>query len=99
MGLSKSVKSKIKVLVLPPNDSSSSSSPTIKYLKSSKTKKIITSLNGESIYKYDESFDSGILVFGNEANGVSKEFFELMDYNISIPVSYTHLTLPTKRIV
>ncbi|MAU62999.1 MAG: RNA methyltransferase [Flavobacteriaceae bacterium] len=57
----------------------------IKYLKSSKSKKIITSLNGESIYKYDESFDSGILVFGNEANGVSKEFFELMDYNISIP--------------
>ncbi|MFL2666168.1 MAG: TrmH family RNA methyltransferase [Flavobacteriaceae bacterium] len=55
------------------------------YLKSSKTIKIGTSLNGKSIYKHHKSFDNGILVFGNEANGISSDLFNLMDYNFSIP--------------
>lgn len=56
-----------------------------KYLKSSKNIKIGTSLNGKSIYQNNQSFDNGILVFGNEANGISDDLFKLMNCNFSIP--------------
>ncbi len=55
------------------------------YLKSSKKIKIGTSLNGKSIYQHNKSFDNGILVFGNEANGISSDLFKLIDFNFSIP--------------
>tara|TARA_B100001996_G_scaffold194812_1_gene149181 strand:+ start:4778 stop:5509 length:732 start_codon:yes stop_codon:yes gene_type:complete len=56
-----------------------------KYLKSSKNIKIGTSLNGKSIYQNNKSFDKGILLFGNEANGISNHLFKLMNCNFSIP--------------
>ncbi|MBT6170672.1 MAG: RNA methyltransferase [Flavobacteriaceae bacterium] len=55
------------------------------YLKSTKTIKIGASLNGKSIYQHNKSLDNGIIVFGNEANGISSGLFKLMDFNLSIP--------------
>ena len=42
-----------------------------KYLSSKSFNKIGTFLNGESIFETKINFDKGILVFGNEANGIS----------------------------
>ena len=47
--------------------------------------KIGASLNGKSIYQHNKSLDNGIIVFGNEANGISSGLFKLMDFNLSIP--------------
>jgi len=55
------------------------------YLKSAKTIKIGASLKGKSIYQHNKSIDNGILVFGNEANGISRKLFKILDFNLSIP--------------
>ena len=55
------------------------------FLKSTQTLKLGTSLDGKSIYKYDLNINSGIIVFGNEANGMSKELLGLTNANLTIP--------------
>ena len=39
------------------------------------------------------------LILGAEKEGVAENLLVLSDHVVHIPVSYTHLTLPTKRIV
>ncbi len=43
-----------------------------------------TTLNGKNIYK-EESPEMGLIVFGNESEGISKEILELSTHKISIP--------------
>ncbi len=38
-----------------------------------------TALKGESIYGLKSKINSGILIFGNEANGISSELLEIID--------------------
>ncbi|WP_396601894.1 TrmH family RNA methyltransferase [Algibacter sp. R77976] len=42
-------------------------------------------MEGENIYKKEELLKKGILVMGNEANGVSKEVEDLISEKVSIP--------------
>ncbi len=60
------------------------------YLKISKSVKIGTSLIGKSIYKSNIKSENTILVFGNEANGISDELFKIIDFNLSIPRFQKH---------
>ena len=60
------------------------------YLKTSKSVKIGTSSIGKSIYKSNIKSDNSILVFGNEANGISDELFKIIDFNLSIPRFQNH---------
>jgi len=57
------------------------------YLKNTKLDLIGATLNGKSVYKTDLPFDKGILIFGNEANGVSDKLCDVLDYNLTIPRS------------
>ena len=72
----------------------------IKKLKRNNIRIIGTADTGtRSIYDLQE-VDMGIaVIIGAEGEGVSKSLLESCDDICSIPVSYTHLTLPTKRIV
>jgi TrmH family RNA methyltransferase len=42
-------------------------------------------LEGENVYKMNSSFDEGVLVIGNESNGISKEISELITNKVTIP--------------
>ena len=55
-----------------------------KYLSSKSFNKIGTFLNGESIFETKISFDKGILVFGNEANGISSKVENELKQKITI---------------
>ena len=56
-----------------------------KYLSSKSFNKIGTFLNGESIFETKINFDKGILVFGNEANGISSKVENELKQKITIP--------------
>ena len=56
-----------------------------KYLSSKSFNKIGTFLNGESIFETKINFDKGILVFGNEANGISSNVENELKQKITIP--------------
>ena len=56
----------------------------IEYLAATSLPKFIADMNGENIYKTLLPRD-GVLVMGNEANGVSDEVKELVNNSISIP--------------
>ena len=55
-----------------------------KYLSSKSFNKIGTFLNGESIFETKINFDKGILVFGNEANGISSKVDNELKQKITI---------------
>ena len=55
------------------------------YLKRSKNVLIGTSLNGKSLYKYHKDFNKCVLIFGNEANGISDQLLKITDFNLTIP--------------
>jgi TrmH family RNA methyltransferase len=55
------------------------------FLQASKLQTFGTALKGESIYGLKSKINSGILIFGNEANGISKELLEIIDKKFSIP--------------
>ena len=42
-------------------------------------------MDGENIYSSSESFIDGVLVLGNEANGISESIEKLITKRISIP--------------
>jgi len=44
-----------------------------------------TFINGESVYENKISTDNGIVVFGNEANGISSNLRSLIDVELTIP--------------
>ena len=56
-----------------------------KYLSSKSFNKTGTFLNGESIFETKINFDKGILVFGNEANGISSNVENELKQKITIP--------------
>ena len=56
-----------------------------KYLSSKSFNKTGTFLNGESIFETKINFDKGILVFGNEANGISSKVENELKQRITIP--------------
>ena len=56
-----------------------------KYLSSKSFNKIGAFLNGESIFETKINFDKGILVFGNEANGISSKVENELNQKITIP--------------
>jgi TrmH family RNA methyltransferase len=55
-----------------------------KYLTESNLPSFIADMNGENVYKTSLPKE-GILIMGNEANGVSKEIKNLIQHKISIP--------------
>lgn len=55
-----------------------------KYLESSNLPTFIADMDGENVYKTDLPKE-GILIMGNEANGVSEEIKTLIQHKISIP--------------
>ena len=55
------------------------------YLKSKSFTKSATFLDGKSIYESAISLSSGIILFGNEANGISSEIEKIIDKKITIP--------------
>lgn len=55
------------------------------YLKSFNSVIIGTSLSGKNLYNSNIKTNNGILIFGNEANGISKELLKLTDFNLTIP--------------
>jgi len=57
------------------------------FLQASNLEIFGTALKGESIYGLKSKINSGILIFGNEANGISKELLEIIDKKITIPKS------------
>ncbi|MBL6648646.1 MAG: RNA methyltransferase [Flavobacteriaceae bacterium] len=56
-----------------------------KYLNSKSFTKAGTFLEGKSIYLNKISFSKGIIVFGNEANGISPEIEKKLDIKYTIP--------------
>ncbi|TVZ57794.1 TrmH family RNA methyltransferase [Flavobacteriaceae bacterium MAR_2010_105] len=54
------------------------------FIKSTHTEKFGTFMNGNSVYN-EELPHKGILILGNEANGISAEIEALVDKRISIP--------------
>ena len=57
------------------------------YLKNTTLDLIGATLNGESLYETNLLFNKGILIFGNEANGVSLELTNMLNHNLTIPRS------------
>jgi len=57
------------------------------FLQASNQEIFGTALKGESIYGLKSKINSGILIFGNEANGISSELLEIIDKKITIPRS------------
>ena len=55
------------------------------YLKSFNDLITGTSLSGRNLYDSNIKANNGILIFGNEANGISKELVKLTDFNLTIP--------------
>ena len=55
------------------------------YLKSTDNLITGTTLSGKSLYKSNIKSNNGILIFGNEANGVSEELLKLTNANLTIP--------------
>ena len=55
------------------------------FLKSESLNKFGTFINGESVYENKISTDNGIVVFGNEANGISNNLRSLIDVELTIP--------------
>ena len=55
------------------------------FLKSEPLNKFGTFINGESVYENKISTDNGIIVFGNEANGISNNLRLLLDVELTIP--------------
>jgi TrmH family RNA methyltransferase len=62
-----------------------------KFLKASKLPVLGTFMDGESVYT-TEFTEKGILVLGNEANGISSEIESLVNSKISIPQFGSHTT-------
>jgi TrmH family RNA methyltransferase len=56
-----------------------------KFLKSKSLKKFGTFIDGESVFENKISVDKGIVVFGNEANGISDDLRVLFDIKLTIP--------------
>jgi len=56
----------------------------ISYLENTETPIFVADMNGENVYK-SELPSKGVLVMGNEANGISKEVFLKSTHKISIP--------------
>jgi len=54
------------------------------YLKDTKLPTFIADMNGENVYKSDLPKE-GVLIMGNEANGVSETIKKLISHTISIP--------------
>lgn len=54
------------------------------FLKASKLQKFGTFMNGKNVYK-EHLPDKGILILGNEANGISSSIENLVDQKITIP--------------
>ncbi|MDA9593622.1 RNA methyltransferase, partial [Flavobacteriaceae bacterium] len=52
------------------------------FLQASNLEIFGTALKGESIYGLKSKINSGILIFGNEANGISKELLGIIDKKI-----------------
>jgi len=55
------------------------------YLKSFNSVIIGTSLSGKNLYDSNIKPNKGILIFGNEANGLSRELLKLTNFNLTIP--------------
>jgi TrmH family RNA methyltransferase len=55
------------------------------FLNSESLNRFGTFINGESVYENKISTDNGIVVFGNEANGVSSNLRSLIDVELTIP--------------
>ena len=55
------------------------------FLKSESLNRFGTFINGESVYENKISTDNGIVVFGNEANGISSNLRSLIDVELTIP--------------
>ena len=55
------------------------------FLKSESLNRFGTFINGESVYENKISTDNGIIVFGNEANGISNNLRLLLDVELTIP--------------
>ena len=58
--------------------------PIEEYLQTTKLPKYAADMDGDNVYKTPLP-KNAILVMGNEANGISKETFELINNTISIP--------------
>jgi len=54
------------------------------FLKASKLQKFGTFMNGKNVYE-EHLPDKGILILGNEANGISSEIEKFVDQKITIP--------------
>ena len=57
------------------------------YLKNTKLNLTGMTLNGDSLYTNKSSFEKGILIFGNEANGISDKLLSVLNQNLTIPRS------------
>ncbi|MDC1316700.1 RNA methyltransferase [Flavobacteriaceae bacterium] len=55
------------------------------FLNSESLNRFGTFINGESVYENKISTDNGIVVFGNEANGISSNLRSLIDFELTIP--------------
>ena len=55
------------------------------FLNSESLNRFGTFINGESVYENKISTDNGIIVFGNEANGISENLRSLIDIELTIP--------------
>ena len=55
------------------------------FLNSESLNRFGTFINGESVYENKISTDNGIIVFGNEANGISNNLRLLLDVELTIP--------------
>ena len=55
------------------------------FLKSEPLNKFGTFINGQSVFENKISTDTGIVVFGNEANGISENLRSLIDIELTIP--------------
>ena len=64
-----------------------------KFLKSKSLKKFGTFIAGESVYENKISVAKGIVVFGNEANGISDDLRVLLDVKLTIP-RFNHDSYP-----
>ena len=56
-----------------------------KFLKLKSFKKFGTFIEGKSIFENKNSTEKGIIVFGNEANGISNSLRNLLDVELTIP--------------
>ena len=55
------------------------------FLTSESLNKFGTFINGQSVFENKISTDTGIVVFGNEANGISENLRSLIDIELTIP--------------